>query len=92
MANYTISTQWQSLSTIMGNNYDNTKQYRIHNNVELPAKLCITDDETPTADIIGRIYPAYCDIYVDASLNSKIRVGQSINSQFGYNIEITEVE
>lgn len=89
--NYEITKEWQSLSAIMGNDYNAETQYRLHNNVELPAKLCLTEEETPTNDTIGRIYPAYSDIYLDAGLNPKIRVISSLGVQFGYNVEISEV-
>lgn len=91
MANYTVTKQWQDLSTIMGSDYDADAQYRVHNNVELPAKLCLTEVETPNNDTIGRIYPAYCDIYIDTGLNPKIRVIHFLGVQFGYNVEISEV-
>lgn len=90
--NYTITKEWQTLSDIMGNDYDANTQYRLHNNVELPAELCLTEDENPTNDTIGRIYPAYCDIYIDTGLNPKIRVIHSLGVQFGYNVEITKIE
>jgi hypothetical protein len=89
--NYTITNEWQSLQTIMGDDYDAEKQYRLHNNVEQPSKLAMTEVENPTSDTIGRIYPAYCDIYVDAGLNPKVRVTYTLGVQFGYNIEVTEV-
>ena len=92
MTNYAISTQWQSLSEIMGEDYDDKKQYRIHNNVELPAKLALTEDEEPTADTIGSLYPQYCDIYTEAGNDVKLRVTAALGVQYGYNIDITEVE
>ena len=92
MTNYNITKEWISLSSILGEAYDDKKQYRVHNNIELPAKLCLTEDENPTSDTIGRIYPAYCDIYIEAGLDSKLRVINSLGVQYGYNIDITEVE
>lgn len=35
MANYTVTNEFQSLSTIMGDDYDATKKYRIHNNIQV---------------------------------------------------------
>ena len=90
--NYTITNQWQTLSTIMDEDYNAEKKYRLHNNVELPSKFAMTEVENPTNETIGRIYPAYCDIYIDAGLNPKVRVTYTLGTQFGYNIEVTEVE
>ena len=91
MANYTLTNTWQSLSTLLGNDYDETKQYRVHNNCELPSKLCLTEEETPTSETIGRIYPAYAEIYVEAGLNPSLRVVSGLGVNFGYNVEISEV-
>ena len=90
--NYEITEQWQELSSIMGENYDNSKIYRIHSNVASPSKLCITEVENPTSSINGRIYPEYSDIYIDSGSNPKVKVKYAYNSQMGYDIEITEVE
>ena len=77
-------TEWRD-------SYDNTKQYRIHNNCELPAKLCLTEESTPTEETLGRIYPAYAEIYIEAGLNPKINVISGLNVTSGYNIEISEI-
>ena len=91
--NYTITNEWQSLSTIMGTDYDADAQYRVHNNVEKPAKLCITEVENPTNDITGKIYPEYCDIYLDKSLNSTTKIRHTFGAgSYVYDVEITKVE
>lgn len=87
--NYEITGEWQTLSKIMGENYDNSKMYRIHNNVEKPAKLCLTDETN--SNVLGRKYPEYCEIYVAPENNPKIKVISSLWLQNGHNIEITEV-
>ena len=91
MANYTLTNEWQSLSTLLDTDYDATKQYRIHNNCEQPSKLCLTEDASPTAATIGRVYPAYCEIYAEAGLNPSLRVVSGLGVNQGYNVEITEV-
>jgi hypothetical protein len=90
MANYTITNEWQSLSTILGEAYDATKQYRIHNNISYPGKLCLTEEETVTNQTIGRVYPELCEIYTPAGNNPYLRVIHSLVT--GYNVEISEVE
>ena len=89
--NYDITRQWQELAVIMGENYDNSKTYRIHNNIENPAKLCMTEQTNPSNNDIGRKYPEFCDIYIPPDSNPKIKVLSSIWLQSGHNIEITEV-
>ena len=91
MANYYLTNQWQSLSQLLGEDYDSTKQYRVHNNCELPGKLCLTEKLSPTDSDIGRIYPAYCEIYIDAGLNPSLRVVSGLGVNFGYNVEVSEV-
>lgn len=89
--NYTITNEWQTLQTIMDTDYDATKEYRLHNNCELPGKLCLTEEASPTSNTIGRIYPAYCDIYIEAGLNPKLRVISGLGVNFAYNVEISEI-
>ena len=89
--NYRITNEWQTLETIMGEDYDSTKQYRIHNNVEYPGKLCLTEEENPNSTIIGRIYPVYSEIYTEAGNNPSLRVTSGLGVMFGYNIEVSEV-
>ena len=88
--NYEITNEWQTLSEIMGGDYDNSKMYRIHNNIEKPAKLCMTD-EINSSDVLGRKYPEYCEIYIAPEDNPKIKVISSMWLKTGHNIEITEV-
>ena len=91
MANYTVTKQWQDLSTIMGADYDATKKYRVHNNCELPAKLCLTEETSPTASVEGRVYPPLCEIYIDVNLNPSLRVVETVETNPTLNVEISEV-
>jgi hypothetical protein len=92
MANYVLTDEWQSLSQIMGEDYDSMKQYRIHNNCELPSKLSLTEEQNVSNSTIGKIYPAYSEIYVQQGLNPSLKVISGLGINFGYNVEISEVE
>ena len=35
MANYHLTNEWQSLSQLLGEDYDSTKKYRIHSNIRI---------------------------------------------------------
>ena len=87
--NYTITTQWKSLSQIMGNDYDNTKQYRVHDNVELPAILCMSEDAQPEGE--GRKLPEFAEVYIEAGLNPSFKVQTCLGLQSGFNIYVSEV-
>lgn len=90
MANYIITTEWKKLSEILGENYDNTKQYRLHNNVEWPAKLCLSEGST-NIETYGRIYPAYSEIYIDEGCDPSLKVITGLRIETGFNVEISEV-
>lgn len=89
--NYEITKEWKTLSAIIGNSYSNSVKYRIHNNVENPSKLCMTEVENPTDTTIGRKFPELCEIYIDSGCNPKLRVLTKLSQETGFNVEITEV-
>ena len=90
--NYEVTKQWQTLSDNMGEEYDLTKQYRIHNNVDRPLHLFLTTVENPTDEIKGSKYPLYADIYAPAGQNSSLRVlGWSETFGKVSDVEISEV-
>jgi len=90
--NYQITEQWQSLSTIMGEDYSATAEYRIHNNIESPNHLLISEESGVTANDKGRIIPTLSEIYnakgLDLMLRGELAKGHSANE---LDIEISVV-
>lgn len=72
--NYTITDQWQKLSDIMGVNYDATKKYRIHNNIQV-GQLCYS----LTGQDDGALMQFTDEIYNDAGIDLYLRTNNSLN-------------
>ena len=89
---YKLSKNWQSLSEIMGENYDSSAKYRIHNNVKHPSMLCLTDEENPTETTQGRHFPEFCEIYSPEGFNPKLRVLSKLKQHTEFYVDIAEVE
>lgn len=86
MPNYTITNQYQSLSTIMGDDYDATKKYRIHNNIKI-GELIYALDNTDEGAQIQFADEIYNDVGVDLYLKTNgVSFGPDTN-----NVYITEV-
>lgn len=61
MSNYTVTTTYQTLSDILGADYDATKDYHIHVNEIAMGLLQISDNNTS----MGKQYPSFSDFVVD---------------------------
>ena len=89
--NYEVTKEWKNLNQIMGTDYDNTKQYRIHNNLEdLSAILCLTEVQNPSATLKGRKIPPLTEIYVAVGTNPHLKV-KSESLDTGFDVEITAI-
>ena len=93
MSNYELEVnKWEKLSEIMEENYDSSKMLRVHNNVAEPARLCVSEEENITNNVVGRILPQFCEIYVEPGVDLYLKVIPTRGEKSGYNVEIMEVE
>lgn len=87
--NYKVTQNWQQLSDLMGEDYDSSKQYRVHSNYSVfSGKLCYTTESEPLQTEDRSIAQDYSDIYFDAGANPYLKV----NAIGGYmKVDVTEV-
>lgn len=64
--NYILGFDWENLETILGENYDASKQYRVHTS---QGDVCYTIRSTaPDNTVYGAECEGRSDIYVDAAV------------------------
>lgn len=89
MANYTITNQYQSLSELMGDDYDATKKYRIHNNIRVGSLVY-----SESGDDKGAIVKFTDEIYNDVGIDLYLKMTGLDYEPYAEenNVYITEVE
>lgn len=83
-----LTNQWQSLSTLLGNDYDNTKKYRIHSNLNVAGFVCFARDNTLKT---GRKIKFGDEIYNDAGINLYLKVSEGLFTSYVDAVVIEEV-
>ena len=84
----TLTNEWQSLSTLLGNDYDNTKKYRIHSNLNCTGFVCFTANNTLKT---GSKIKFGDEIYNDAGINLYLKVSEGLGTSFADAVVIGEV-
>jgi len=84
----TLTNEWQSISTLLGNDYDNTKQYRIHSNLNVTGYVCFAGDNTLKT---GSKIKFGDEIYNDAGINLYLKVSEGLFNSYKDAVVISEV-
>ena len=61
MSNFTVTTTYQTLATIMGASYDATKDFSVHVNEIALGLLQVSDSNTTK----GKEYPSFADFVIE---------------------------
>ena len=86
--NYSVTNEWQSLSEIMGSDYNPDAVLRIHNNVSGVCNLAWAMENTAE---VGALLPSGCDLYNDKGLDIYLRVNSKNTQTYNNALYITEV-
>lgn len=83
-----LTNQWQQLSTLLGEDYDNTKKYRIHSNVKSSGYVAYANTNTLT---VGNEIGFADEIVNKEGVNIYLKVSEGLLKDYSKAIVITEV-
>lgn len=83
-----LTNQWQSLSTLLGNDYDNSKQFKIHSNVNETGFVCFAETNTLT---VGNKIGFSDEILNKKGVNLYLKVSEGLLGEYKNAVVITEV-